>query len=128
MSAGIKELDKQTGTFKMQLEGIKSEIEALKKVKENLEMEIAQKRSLFNSEIEKRHLESRKEEQRLKEFNQRLLEDRSEFEKALNDFKKEKVSLEKEQQDVLDMKTNTRESKRKVSEFYIAVRKAYEAL
>lgn len=118
----VKALQHEISAWEGRLASVRSEVDSLKKQKESLAIEIESIKERSNKEVEEKVSTARKANALLVEERKKLDADKAEFINAMQQFKQEKNSLEREKQITLDVKADAQKTLDRVGEFIRLVR------
>lgn len=121
-------LKSEVPAFESRLTAIKAELESLRKQRDTLKTEIEQDKALHNKDVDEKRGLIRSENAALSESRLKLEADKKEFEGILQTFKSERVSLDREMQEALDMKSDAQKAMDRAGQFFVAVRNLAQGL
>lgn len=110
------------------LMAIRSEVEDLKRQKEELQKAIDAKMADANLRFTERQSQIRTQEEELEAKRQKLEADSAAFMAALTQAKRERAQLDKEKEDFTNEKNRTSADRAGIDQFVIALQRAYSVL
>lgn len=124
----IRDMDREMTAWEQRLATIKADIENQKRIKESGEREMAQIRTMAESEAGQKLLKARQETAKVEADRAVLEAQKVEFQEILKNFQIERNDFERDKSDTLAMKKTFEEARARVNQFLTFVKRESEKL